>query len=126
MRKEKFTLSYALYFSLIFFAVIVFLPHTIPAQSGRVKPIPTPMPEQTETKTGSPETKQNERVSALKVTGEIQYETGWSKSNYLSVALKECVNTLKARPQRAIEVAKTDKMKLNDAKELAKKEYEAT
>jgi hypothetical protein len=108
---------------LLFCAVIFYSNQTTAAQSGRVKPTPTP--EQTEIKTDLPEIEKIERISALKVTGEIQYESGTHYSTYLKHTLNECVESLNDRPSRPLEVTKVGKMKLNDAKELAKKETQA-
>lgn len=109
---------------LFFFAVIFCSNQTAAAQSGKVKPTPAPSPEQTETKAVFQEIERTERISAIKVTGEIQYESGTHYSTYLKHTLNECVESLNDRPSRALEVTKVGKMKLNDAKELAKKETE--
>lgn len=131
MRTEKSTLSFAArncrYFVFAFFAIILFLNQTATAQSGR-KPAQTAPSEPTaaaKSETDTQENKKTESISAIKVTGEIQYETGKHYSNYLNRALNECVETLKGRPVRPLEVTKAGKMKLNDAKEFAKKEPEA-
>lgn len=123
MKREKISV-----YVLLFFAVIFFLNQTTAAQSGR-KPAQNASPETTtataETEITSQQNKKSSDVSAIKITGEIQYDSGWQKSNYLGHALDECVESLKGRPSRPLEVSKSGKMKLNDAKELAKKEAKA-
>lgn len=131
MRSKKSTLNFAgqnfTYFVFVFFTVILFLNQTATAQSGRkpTQPAPSEPTVTAESETDSQENKKAESISAIKVTGEIQYESGTHYSNYLNRALNECVESLRGRPVRPLEVTKAGKMKLNDAKEFARKETEA-
>lgn len=132
MQSEKFILKFSKinrrYFLIIFFAAIFSLHQTTAAQSGRkLTAAVSPVEQSVEIKAEKdlPTDKKAALVSALKITGDIQYDSGFNRSNYLGIALKECVNNLKGRPSRPLEVVKEGGMRLNDAKELAKKETEA-
>lgn len=132
MNREKSILQFSknncLRFSALFLAAIFCLYQTTTAQSGRKKDKPPEKTEQivkSETVKEPQDDKQTEPVSAIKITGEIQYESGWHQSSYLGSALDEAVENLTGRPSRPLEVSKGKKMKLNDAKEFAKKEAKA-
>lgn len=107
-------------------AVVAFcFAQTIAAQSGRRSgksvELPKP-PAAVEPATGAQTIKSSVVVSSIVVVGEEQHDYAYYRSSYLDSALKECVNSLKARPQAALDVAKGGKMSLKEATERAKKE----
>lgn len=115
-------------FLIISLALIFCLFQTAAAQSGRKKDKPPETPEQpsaVETTNDSQNKKQTEQISSLKIAGELQYDSGWTKSTYLGSVLEECADNFQGRPGEPLKVEKVGKMKLNDAKELAKKESDA-
>lgn len=64
-------------------------------------------------------------VSSIIVAGEIQHDYAFFRSTYLDSTLKECIDSLKARPPASLELSKGGSMTFNEAKERAKKETTA-
>lgn len=111
------------HFLIVSLALIFCLSQSAPAQSGRKKDKPPEKPEQIST-TETQDEKPTERIKALKIAGEFQYDSGWNYTTALGSVLDECVNNLQGRPGEPLKVEKVGKMKFNDAKALAKKETE--
>ena len=111
------------YLFLICAVVLFCLNQSIAAQSGRrpskgAKPAPPPTVS-VET-VNAPSIPPPLRISSIVVTGKIIYKSGYSSSNYLDIALKECVRELKMKP--GLEVIKGTSIAFDEAKDRAKKE----
>jgi hypothetical protein len=92
------------------------------AQSGRrstpAPTAPTSIPAAADIKTPVP--KPATQVASLIVSGEIAHDNVYFSSNYLDLAIKECVNSIKLSGVH--DVTKGGKMKFNEAKERARAE----
>lgn len=134
MRRERFVLTFSEkkhYFLIFGVAVIFCCCQMIAAQSGRrstnKSTVPARPPAASEPAADSPaDVNANDKISSVVVLGQSSDEGYlFSRSNYLNIALKECVNSLKdyARQSGAsLIVTKGDKMDFVQALERAKKE----
>jgi hypothetical protein len=96
------------------------------AQSGRRKePAPVPAPT-VPTQPPVSVSDASAKVTSLIVSGEIFHDDIYNRSNYLDGVLKELTIWMKYEPRPFRNVSKGGKMTLENAKERAKKETDAT
>lgn len=132
MQRERFMLKFPekkhWYFLIICAAAVFCSYRSAEAQSGRrpnkdaastVQP-----PAAIEPATNRQTTGQTDRISSIAIVGEVQHDFAVFRSTYLGSALAECVDELKARPQKqpVLNVVKGGKLNFTEAQERAKKE----
>lgn len=122
------------YFLLLCIVAALCFCQSIAAQSGRRpkkdvtprKPPAINLPVKSEPKTDSSENNPDAKISSLLIVGESRDKGSvYSRSNYLSVVIKECVRTLNdhvKQKKSGLKVAKGEKMSFNEAIEQAKQE----